>query len=147
HPEIRARFLRDAGRLEATPFERDRRALHLAPQRVRPTVGTPARQLQQPLDHLEREATSPPTSASSMRTCGAPSVTGSGACPPLPQPPPIWFQRKSPAMWSIRSNVWNRLPASTTSLTSSVRCPSRLMRPLAAVKEKCSSSGRPPNAP
>src|SRR5205807_896113 len=55
HPEIRARFLRDAGRLEATPFERDR--------------------------------------------------------------------------GSLRSNVWNRLPASTTSLTSSARCPSRIMRP------------------
>src|SRR6266705_2005051 len=119
-----------------------------APQLVRPTVGPAARALEQPLDHAAApEGTSPPTSASSMRTCGAPSVTGRGACPPLPQPPPIWFQRKSPAMKSIRSSVWNRLPASTTSFTSSARCPSRIMRPYAAVKEKFSSSVWPPKAP
>src|SRR2546421_2845048 len=42
---------------------------------------------QQALDHeAEREGTSPPTSASSIRTCGAPSVTGRGACPPLQHP-------------------------------------------------------------
>src|SRR6266568_3542486 len=99
HADVHARFFRDAGRLETTPFERYRRPLHAPPQRVRSTVGPAARALEQPLDHAAApEGTSPPTSASSMRTCGAPSVTGRGACPPLPQPPPIWFQRKSPAM-------------------------------------------------
>ena len=89
HADIHARFFRDTGRLEATPFERHRRPLHLPPQRVRSTVGPAARPLQQPFDHAEPAGTSPPTSASSMRTCGAPSVTGKGACPPLPHPPPI----------------------------------------------------------
>src|SRR5256885_16951273 len=90
HADIHARFFRDTGRLEATPFERDRRPLHPPPQRVRSTVGPAPRPVEQPLDHAAaREGTPPPTSAASMRTCGAPSVTGNGACPPLPQPPPI----------------------------------------------------------
>src|SRR5207237_7121763 len=82
HADIHARFFRDTGRLATTPFERHRRSLPPPPQRVRPTVGPTARPLEQPLDHVaEPEGTSPPTSASSMRTCGAPSVTGKGACP------------------------------------------------------------------
>src|SRR2546426_6176138 len=116
HPEVYAGLLGDPGRLEAPPFERDRGALHAAPQRVGAAVGVAPRLLEQPIDHA---GTSPPTSASSMRIWGAPSVTARGYCPPLPQPPPIWFQRKSPAMWSMRSRVWKRLPASTTSLNSS----------------------------
>src|SRR2546425_837427 len=125
HPETDARLLRRSGRLEAAPVERHGGALDAAPNRVRPPRAAPG-VVEQPLDHA---ATSPPTSASSMRTWGAPSVTGSGPCPALPQPPPIWFQRKSPAMRSIRSSVWKRFPASTTSLTSSAGWPSRIIRP------------------
>src|SRR5260221_7687607 len=40
----------------------------------------------------------------------------------------------------MRSSVWNRFPARTTSFTSSATCPSRIMRPYAAVNEKFSST-------
>src|SRR2546428_6084917 len=129
HPQVNARLFRRAGRLEPAPLERDRGALRPAPQSIRPPAVPPARhapagEVEQRLDHVAA-GTSPPISAASMRTCGAPSVTGSGDCAPLPQPPPIWFHWKSPAMWAIRSSVWNRLPASTTSLTLSATGPSR----------------------
>src|SRR6266550_6186491 len=126
HPDIRPRFFRGAGRLEPPPFERDRRPLEATPQRIGADVAAPG-ELHELRDHAA--PTSPPTSASSMRTCGAPSVTGRGNCPALPHPPPIWFQRKSAAIWSMRSSVWNRFPASTTSFTSSATRPSRIMRP------------------
>src|SRR6266702_2587407 len=124
HAQGHSRLLRHAPRLESPPLEHDRGVFDTAPQRVRAAVRPLRGEIEQPLDHA---ATSPATSASSIRTCGAPSVTGSGYCPPLPQPPPIWFQRKSPAIWSIRSRVWKRLPANTTSLTSSAIWPSRIM--------------------
>src|SRR4029077_14190227 len=77
HPEIHARLFRDTGRFEAAPLERDRRPLRLPPQRVRAAVGPAAHPLEQRFDHAAEPAgTSPPTSAASMRTCGAPSVTG-----------------------------------------------------------------------
>src|SRR5207253_6114473 len=123
HAEIDTRLFGDAGRFQPARLEGDGGLLFAAPQDVG-AVDLARGALEHAIDH-----TSPPISASSMRTWGAPSVTGSGNCPPLPQPPPIWFQRKSPAMRSIRSSVWNRFPASTTSLTSSAGCPSRIMRP------------------
>ena len=83
HAQVHARLLGDAGRLEPARFERDRGLLFAPPQRVGP-IDLAACCLQHAIDH-----TSPPISASSMRTCGAPSVTGSGNWPPLPQPPPI----------------------------------------------------------
>src|SRR2546426_12832208 len=118
HAQIHPGLFGHPRRLEAAPLERDRCALHAPLERVRASspLNPVSRELEQPVDHA---GTSPPIRASSRRTCGAPSVTGRGYCPPLPQPPPIWFQRKSPAMWSMRSSVWNRLPASTTSFTSS----------------------------
>src|SRR2546427_1437331 len=96
HPEIRTRFFGGTGRLEPPPFERDRRPLDATPQRIGAAVRAAPGQLDELRDHAP--PTSPPTSASSMRTCGAPSVTGSGYWPALPHPPPIWFQRKSAAM-------------------------------------------------
>src|SRR5256885_3470593 len=50
-----------------------------APQRVG-AVDLPTGSFEHAIDH-----TSPPIRASSMRTCGAPSVTGNGNWPPLPQ--------------------------------------------------------------
>src|SRR5437773_1088169 len=130
HAQVHSRFFRHARRLEPAPLEADGRALRPAPQRVRSAlpVRAPAGEIEHPLDHVV-EGTSPPISAASIRTCGAPSVTASGYWPPLPQPPPIWFHWKSPATWSMRSSVWNRLPASTTSFTISATCPSRIMCP------------------
>src|SRR2546426_3196561 len=102
HPEIRTRFFGGTGRLEPPPFERDRRPLDATPQRIGAAVRAAPGQLDELRDHgppaLPGPPTSPPTSASSMRTCGAPSVTERGNWPALPQPPPIWFQRKSAAM-------------------------------------------------
>src|SRR2546427_796403 len=97
HAQIHPALLGHARRFEAAPLERDRAALHATLERVRASspLHPMSRQLQQPVDHA---GMSPPIRASSMRTCGAPSVTGRGYCPALPQPPPIWFQRKSPAM-------------------------------------------------
>src|SRR5207247_10728580 len=99
HPEVHPGLLGDSGRLEAPPFERDRGALHAAPQRVGAAVGVAPRRLEQPIDHA---GTAPPTSASSMRTCRAPSATPRGYCPPLPQPPPIGLLPTTPAMRSTR---------------------------------------------
>src|SRR5437899_3059704 len=93
--QVGACFLGNAGSLEPSPLEGHGCALHPAPQRVRASIRAAAGDLEQPLDH---PGTSPPISASSIRTCGAPSVTGRGTCPALPHPPPIWFHRKSPAM-------------------------------------------------
>src|SRR5204862_2012394 len=118
-------FFRHAGGLEPAGLESDGGLLLAAPQRIR-AIHLPARGVEQTIEGVH---TSPPISASSMRTWGAPSVTGSGNWPPLPQPPPIWFQVKSPAMCSIRSSVWNRFPASTTSFTSSATLPSRIICP------------------
>src|SRR5207244_2198358 len=86
HAQIRPRLFRDARGLEPPRFDGDGRALRAPPQSVGSPVRAALRQLEQPLDHA---ATSPPTSACSMRTCGAPSVTGRGYCPALPHPPPI----------------------------------------------------------
>src|SRR2546425_1147336 len=73
--EIRPRFFGGAGRLESPPFEGDRRPLEATPQRIGASVGPAPRRVDELRDH---DPTSPPTSASSMRTCGAPSVTGKG---------------------------------------------------------------------
>jgi len=72
------------------------RALSRLEQRVGAAVRAAPRHVDQLCDHPC--PTSPPTSSSSMRTCGAPSVTARGYWPALPHPPPIWFQRKSAAM-------------------------------------------------
>src|SRR5205809_5008060 len=90
HPQIHARLFGHPGRLEAAPLERHGGALDAPLERVRtvPRLQAAPRQLEQLLDHAG-EGTSPPIRASSMRTCGAPSVTGRGNCPPFPQPPPI----------------------------------------------------------
>src|SRR2546426_3410502 len=82
--------------LESPPFEGDRRPLETTPQRIGAAVGAAPGQIDELRDHAF--PTSPPTSASSIRTCGAPSVTGSGYWPAFPHPPPIWFQRKSAAI-------------------------------------------------
>ncbi len=89
HPHIHARLFGHPGRLEAAPLERHGCAFDAPLERVRtvPLVRAAPGQLEQPVDHAGGR--SPPMRASSMRTCGAPSVTGSGNCPPLPQPPPI----------------------------------------------------------
>src|SRR5205823_3328387 len=93
HPQVRPRFLGRGGRLEPAPFERHRRPLDPAPQRIGAAVGAAPGRLDELRDHgppgLPEPPTSPPTSASSMRTCGAPSVTGRGNWPALPHPPPI----------------------------------------------------------
>src|SRR5438132_6218587 len=90
HAHIHPCLSRDARRLEAAPLERHGGALDAPLERVRtvPRLQAAPRQLEQLLDHAG-EGTSPPIRASSMRTCGAPSVTGRGNCPPFPQPPPI----------------------------------------------------------
>src|SRR2546426_2311196 len=101
-PEIRPCFFSGSGRLESPPLEGNRRPLEVTPQRIGAAVRAAPGQLDELRDHgppaLPGPPTSPPTSASSMRTCGAPSVTERGNWPALPQPPPIWFQRKSAAM-------------------------------------------------
>src|SRR5207247_10093562 len=93
HAEIRPRFFRGTGRLESPPFEGDRRPLETTPQRIGAAVGAAPGQI----DELRHHAlpTSPPTSASSTRTCGDPSITGIGVLPALPQPAPIWYQLNS----------------------------------------------------
>ena len=98
-PEIRSGFFGGSGRLESPPLERNRRSLEATPQRIGAAVDTALGQLDERRDHASPvPPTSPPTSASSMRTCGAPSVTGRGYWPAFPHPPPIWFQRKSAAI-------------------------------------------------
>src|SRR5439155_10032773 len=79
HAEIRPRFFGGTGRLESPPFEGDRRPLETTPQPIGAAVGAAPGQIDEPRDHAL--PTSPPTSASSIRTCGAPSLTGSGYWP------------------------------------------------------------------
>src|SRR6266480_5818331 len=90
HPQIHARLFGHPGRLEAAPLERHGGALDAPLERVRtvPLVQAAPRQLEQPVDHAGGEGgTSPPMRASWMGTCGAPSVRGTGNCPPWPPPP------------------------------------------------------------
>src|SRR5438552_10606309 len=68
HPEVHPGLLGDSGRLEAPPFERDRGALHAAPQRVGAAVGVAPRLLEQPIDHA---GTPPPPIPASLRTGAA----------------------------------------------------------------------------
>src|SRR6266511_201733 len=90
HPEVRPCFFGGTGCLESPPLEGHRRPLEATPQRIGAAVRATPGQLDELRDHAAPvPPTSPPTSAASMRTCGAPSVTGSGYWPALPQPPPI----------------------------------------------------------
>src|SRR5207244_12560099 len=75
HAEIRPRFFGGTGRLETPPFEGDRRPLDTTPQRIGAAVGAAPGQIDEPRDPAF--PASRPTSASSIRTCGAPSVTRS----------------------------------------------------------------------
>src|SRR5205809_8099443 len=85
-PQVRPGRFCNARGLAAACLERQRRTLDPPLEGIRAPLHSPPRELEQPLDHA---GTSPPIRAASIRTCGAPSVTGRGYCPPLPQPPPI----------------------------------------------------------
>jgi len=87
-----------------------------------------------------------PTSASSMRTCGAPSVTARGTDPPC-------RTRRPSGSSGIATDVIDAVEGlEQISREDDVfhqlgHLPSRIMRPYAAVNEKFSSTVWPPNAP
>src|SRR5438046_5861923 len=91
HAEIRPRFFGGTGRLESPPFEGDRRPLEPTPQPIGAAVGAAPGQIDEPRDHAF--PTAPPNRASSIRTCGDPSVTESGEWPAVPHQPPHSRQR------------------------------------------------------
>src|SRR5207253_10961338 len=82
HAEIRPRFFGGTGRLESPPFEGDRRPLEPTPQPIGAAVGPAPGPIHDPRDHAF--PTAPPTSASSIRTCGPPSAPRSEHRPALP---------------------------------------------------------------
>src|SRR5207302_10552966 len=79
HAEIRPRFFGGTGRFESPPFEGDRRPLEPTPQPIGAAAGAAPGQIDAPRDLAF--PTAPPTCASSIRACVAPSVPGSGCWP------------------------------------------------------------------